>query len=128
VKSYNIDINSPILAIQSDLAVDKTGTAIKVSIKATTPIVKIDQAEFDAVILKALNSDKPVLRGAKAPFQIGIQSLNDLLKMQNTPIMDCDLVDDKGVEQKDQVITGTDDSNLAYLKELSSKVGNYEKF
>jgi hypothetical protein len=128
VKSYNIDINSPILAIQSDLAVDKTGTAIKVSIKATTPIVKIDQAEFDAVILKALNSDKPVLRGAKAPFQIGIQSLNDLLKMQNTPIMDCDLVDDKGVEQKDQVITGTDDSDLAYLKELSSKVGNYEKF
>jgi hypothetical protein len=128
VKSYNIDINSPILAIQSDLSVDKTGTAIKVSIKATTPTVKIDQSEFDAVILKALSSDKPVLRGAKDPFQIGIHSLNDLLKMQNTPIMDCDLVDDKGVELTDPVITGTDDSDLAYLKELSSKVGNYEKF
>ena len=48
--------------------------------------------------------------------------------MQNTPLMDCDVVDKDDKELDTMSISGTKDSQKPSLTEINNKVGNYEKF
>ena len=100
---------------------------LKINIRATNPDNIVDQTEGNIKILVPQSTDKPVLRGDKATVAKSTFSINDLIKMQNTPIEDCYLYDGaKKVSGNQEVISIVD--NNSYLENLTNKVGNYERF
>lgn len=128
VQSINISIDSPLLAVQADVDTPDEGKSLKMAITATNPKDKVDQLLVDLNILTSLPTVKPTLRGAKAKFGESLYNINDLLKWQNTPIVDCDLIADGKEVKDDQFIKATRDNSDSVISDLANKVGNYERF
>jgi len=82
-------------------------------------------------VLQPLTTDKPALRGAKQDIETAKNyDMNLALKLQGTHIFDCDLYkEDKEVTPEDVLqLTGTETTTYEKIKDLTTKVGNFERF
>lgn len=128
VYKLNVDVNNPTLATQAEVTKENYGETLKLNIKASNPNQQVDQASGNLVILPSLGTEKPVKRGDPKQIAKGAFSINEALKMQNTPIEDCDLVADGKEVTTGQKIIGIEDSDKSALGQIDQKVGNYERF
>lgn len=130
IEIFNVDVNAPVVATRAEVS-SPPADPFKLSITVKNIKNIVDKTNGNLKILQPLSTAAPKPRSVtKVDMKQGKNDVSPLLKMQTTPIEDCDLVGDDGKEVTDQTIYAVEDDTNSALGTLSigDKIGNYERF